>query len=403
VHVSGRDQPGVTAALMAHLADAGAGVADIEQMTAQGRLHLSVLISTPADHERDLLKELLLLGWERGLHIDFEPLEPDRPEDRKAPWFAVTVLGQPIGSDAMAAVADAIASHGANIERITRLARYPVTAYELVITAADIDPIRERLVKASRRLRFDVAVQPEGLSRRAIRLVALDVDSTLIQDEVIELLADEAGCLGEVAAVTAQAMAGELDFEQALRARVALLAGLEEDVLERARKRLRLTPGARTFVRTLKRLGFRTMIVSGGFSHFTDSLRHELGLDYAFGNRLEIVHGRLTGRVEGPVVDRRRKAEILRDVARIEGLDMTQTVAVGDGANDLDMLAAAGLGVAFNAKPVVADAADTSLNVPYLDAVLFVLGIRRDDVEAADALTTPVLTLLTDTGSTDGG
>ncbi|MEZ5232923.1 MAG: phosphoserine phosphatase SerB [Acidimicrobiales bacterium] len=385
VHVSGHDQPGVTAALMSHLAAAGAEVADVELITVRGRLHLSVLIGLRAEQEQPLLKELLLMGWQRGFHIDFEAVSADHHATRKAPWFAVTVLGQPLGSDAMAAATGAIAAHGANIERITCLARYPVSAYELVISAADIAPIREQLMSASRRLRFDVAVQPEGLRRRGIRLVALDVDSTLIQDEVIELLADEAGCREEVARVTAAAMAGELDFEAALRARVALLEGLEEEVLERARKRLRLTPGARTFVRTLKRLGFCTMIVSGGFTQFTDALKDELDLDYAFANQLEIVDGKLTGRVLGAVVDRRRKAEILAEVARAEGLAMHQTVAVGDGANDLDMLAAAGLGVAFNAKPVVADAADTSLNVPYLDAVLFVLGIRRDDVEAADA------------------
>ena len=390
VHVSGHDQPGVTASLMTHLADAGAEVLDVELITVRGRLHLSVLIT--ATTERPLLKELLLMGWERGFHVDFEPVDPVEPghqAPRKAPWFAVTVLGNPLGSGAMAAVTGAIAAHGSNIERITCLARYPVTAYELIISTTDIGPIREQLVLDSLRLRFDVAVQPAGLQRRAMRLVALDVDSTLIQDEVIELLADEAGCGDEVARITAAAMAGELDFEQALRARVALLAGMEEAVLERARARLRLTPGARTFVRTLKRLGFVTMIVSGGFTHFTDALRDELGLDYAFANRLEIRDGKLTGRLEGPVVDRRRKAEILAEVALREGLELHQTVAVGDGANDLDMLAAAGLGIAFNAKPIVADAADTALNVPYLDAVLFVLGIRRDDMEAADAELSP--------------
>jgi len=385
VHVSGHDQPGVTAALMAHLAEHGADVVDVELITVRGRLHLSVLVAVDVANRPPLLKELLLMGWERGFHIEFEPIDPASHATRKAPWWAVTVLGSPLGSDAMAAVTAAIARFGANIERITCLARYPVAAYELVVSATDIGPIREQLVSAARELRFDVAVQPDGLQRRAVRLVALDVDSTLIQDEVIELLADEAGCLEEVAGVTARAMAGELDFEEALRARVALLAGLDEGVLERARQRLRLTPGARTFVRTLKRLGFRTMIVSGGFTHFTDALRDELGLDHAFANRLEIVDGRLTGRLVGPVVDRRRKAEILTEVARLEGIGLHQTVAVGDGANDLDMLATAGLGIAFNAKPVVVDAADTSLSVPFLDAVLFVLGIRRDDVEAADA------------------
>jgi phosphoserine phosphatase len=180
-------------------------------------------------------------------------------------------------------------------------------------------------------------------------------------------------------------MAGELDFAASLCERVALLEGLDQDALDRVRGRMRLTPGARTFVRTLKRLGFKVAIVSGGFTAFTDHLRDELGLDHAVANELEVVDGRLTGRTVGPTVDRERKAEVLRELAAAEGLDLAQCVAVGDGANDLAMLTAAGLGIAFNAKPVVREAADTSVTVPYLDAILFLLGIRRDEVERADA------------------
>ncbi|MBW3619609.1 MAG: phosphoserine phosphatase SerB, partial [Actinobacteria bacterium] len=225
---------------------------------------------------------------------------------------------------------------------------------------------------------------PESLERRAKRLVVMDVDSTLIQDEVIELLAEEAGCAEEVRSVTERAMAGELDFETSLRQRVALLEGLDVAVFDDVRRRLRLTPGARTFVRTLKRIGFKVAIVSGGFTVFTDALKDELGLDHAVANELEIVDGRVTGRLVGPIVDRARKARILEELAALEGVSTDQTVAVGDGANDLDMLAAAGLGIAFNAKPVVREAADTSLSFPYLDAILFVLGVRREDVERAD-------------------
>jgi phosphoserine phosphatase len=384
VHLTGQDAPGLTAALMARLAELGAGVLDVDQIAIRQRLHLSVLISAPTG--RDLLKELLLFGWERGVQIEFEivPTEAE-PVPQEPAWFAVTLLGQELGATHLAAAAGAIARGGGNIERILCLARYPVTCYELSVSAADIDPVRAFLVDAARASRFDVAVQRDDLSRRAVRLVALDVDSTLIQDEVIDLLADEAGVGAEVAAITAAAMAGELDFEEALRARVALLAGSDTALLERARERLRLTPGARTFIRTLKRLGFRTAIMSGGFSAFTDALQADLGVDYAFANVLEVHDGRLTGRVTGPVVDRARKAQLLAEVAAVEGIELAQTVAVGDGANDLDMLAAAGLGIAFNAKPVVRDAADAAVSVPYLDAILFVLGIRRADVERADA------------------
>jgi phosphoserine phosphatase len=301
----------------------------------------------------------------------------------------VTVLGHgfqtPLSPAELAAVAGGIAAAGGNIDRIVRLARYPVYAYEFRVSGADPLALRTRLGQAAAAHRLDVALQPAGLERRAKRLVVLDVDSTLIQDEVVELLADEAGCGEQVRAVTERAMAGELDFESALRERVRRLAGLDTEALERARSRVRLTPGARTFVRTLKRLGYSVGIVSGGFTHFTDPLARELDLDHAVANVLEVRDGRLTGEVLGEVVDRARKAQLLQEFADAEGIPVSQTVAVGDGANDLDMIAAAGLGVAFNARPVVQQAADTTVNVPYLDAVLFVLGVTRDEVEAADA------------------
>lgn len=373
---------------MARLAAADAGIIDVEQITIRQRLHLSLLISLPAPEtstatHRDLLKELLLFGWERSCSVEFELVGAEEPTN-PTPTYAVTLLAQDLKPEHFGAAASAIAQGGGNIERITCLARFPATAYELTVSAQYIEPVRQNLIAASQLHRFDIAVQRDGLSRRAIRLVALDVDSTLIQDEVIDLLADECGQRDRVAAITAQAMAGELDFGEALTARVALLAGMDEAIVERARQRMRLTPGARTFVRTLKRLGFKLALVSGGFTQFTDYLRAELGVDYAFANELEIIDGKLTGRVVGPIVDRRRKAQLLTDVAAREGIDLAQTVAVGDGANDLDMLAVAGLGIAFNAKPVVRDTADMALNVPYLDAILFVLGIRRDDVTEAD-------------------
>ena len=218
-----------------------------------------------------------------------------------------------------------------------------------------------------------------------MRLVVMDVDSTLLQDEAIDVLAARAGCAAEVREVTAAAMRGELDFAESLHQRVAMLAGLDASVIDEVAGSLRLAPGARTLIRTLKRLGYRCGIVSGGFTQLTDWLTIELGLDFAEANTLEIAGGKLTGRIVGQVVDRAGKERALRHFAAAVGVPLSQTVAVGDGANDLDMISAAGLGIAFNAKPAVRDAADTSLSVPHLDAILYLLGISRDDVEAADA------------------
>ena len=329
-------------------------------------------------------KELLFYGWESDIHVDFEVVE-SKSTRSSMPRFVVTVIGQSLPPRALQAVTQAIADGGGNIDRIVRLSRYPVVSYEFVIVDGDLDDIRRHLVAASAMHGIDVAVQRESLERRAKRLVMIDVDSTLIEDEVIELLAEEAGCRDEVAAITERAMAGELDFEAALRERVALLKGLSAEAIERVAGRVTLTPGARTFTRTLRRLGFRVALVSGGFTVFTDRLKDQLGIDHAYANELEVAEGRLTGRVAGEVIDRPGKADILRHVAQQEGIPLEQTVAIGDGANDLDMLAAAGLGIAFNAKPAVREVADTTLNVPYLDAILFLLGIRRDEVEAADA------------------
>lgn len=383
VRVTGRDRPGITASLLSVLDAYGVDLYDVEQVTTRERLTLDLLIGLP-DGVDGALKELLFLGWEHQLHVDFEILETNGHTTPAGPRLALTVIGQPLTAAAVGAVASEIAAAGANIDRITRLSRYPVVSYEMVVSGGDADVLRAGLLRTTQTHGVDVAVQPEGLERRAKRLVVMDVDSTLIQDEVIELLAARAGRRDEVRAITERAMAGELDFREALEERVALLAGLDATALDDVRAEVRLTPGARTFVRTLKRLGFKLAIVSGGFSHITEPLRASLGIDHSVANELEIVDGRLTGRLVGEVVDRARKAEVLEQVAAAEGIPLEQTVAIGDGANDLDMLARAGLGIAFNAKPVVREAADTAVSVPYLDAVLFVLGIRRDDVEAAD-------------------
>jgi phosphoserine phosphatase len=380
MRINGPDRPGITSRLMSALDELDAMIEDVEQVVVRRHLTMGLVIRVPEGAD---LNGLRAFGVGTGLSVDVEVV--DLPPTDRALGVVVTVIAPQLRPADLAAVADAIASCGGNIDRILRLSTYPVCSYELTVLGAGIDPLRKALLDATRDRAVDLAIQPDGLGRRAQRLVVLDVDSTLIQDEVIDLLADEAGCRDEVAAVTAAAMAGELDFEAALRSRVALLAGLDVAALDRVRERVRLTPGARTFVRTLRRMGFRVAIVSGGFTFVTDALRDALELDHAFANELEVRDGRLTGRLVGEVVDRKRKAALLVEVARREHIPLDQTVAVGDGANDLDMLAAAGLGVAFNAKPVVREAADAALNVPYLDALLFILGIRRSEVEAADA------------------
>nr|WP_218891673.1 phosphoserine phosphatase SerB [Actinomycetospora corticicola] len=388
VTVTGPDFPGVSATLFTVLAEHGAEMLDVQQATIHGHLTLSVLVGVTGDPQR-LAASLDLAIPALGLAVTVET-GGDASSVHPYSTHVVSVLGRPIAAADFAEVARTLASLRVNIDRVRRVADYPVTGLELRISVPGIAPptdtaLRQALVGASQRAGVDVAVQRVGIAQRAKRLIVFDVDSTLVQGEVIEMLAAHAGREAEVRAVTEAAMRGEIEFAESLHRRVATLAGLPASCLDDVAAQIRLTPGARTTIRTLKRLGYRCGVVSGGFTHVIEYLVADLGLDYAAANELEVVDGHLTGRVVGEVVDRAGKARSLLDFAARFEVPIEQTVAVGDGANDLDMLAAAGLGIAFNAKPVVAAAADTALSYPFLDAVLFVLGVTRDEIEVADA------------------
>ena len=387
ITVTGEDRPGVTGNLLAAIATTGAEVLDIQQVVVHGHLTLALVLTVgESAAANEALRDAAAIAAHRlGLTLSVAEGEGDnaRPRQGRA---AVVVLGSPLQAAAVGLITNQIAAHGANIDRIRRLSRYPVTTIEFDVSGARVEELRRELALFAAENAVDIAVAPGGLARRGRRLVVLDVDSTLIQQEVIELLAAHAGREAEVAEVTARAMAGELDFAESLRGRVAALQGLPESVIDAVRDSVVLTPGARTLVRTLKRMGFTVALVSGGFIEVVGPLAQALGIDYARANHLEIVDGHLTGRVTGDIVDRAGKAAALREFAAAAGLPLSRTVAIGDGANDLDMLAAAGLGIAFNAKPVVRSQADASVNVPYLDSVLFLLGISREEIEEADSL-----------------
>ncbi len=391
ITLTGPDRPGVTSRLFSVLSAFPVVVTDVEQVVIRGRLTLGVLVAyagpPPTGTGRTigrLWAAMEQVADDLGMEVELSTGSRAR-EKRRRGRLHVTVLGNPLQPAAMAGISGRIAAAGANIDRIERLAHEPVTCIEMIVSGANPDTLRTELAAEAAHQQVDVAVQRAGLHRRAKRLIVMDVDSTLIQGEVIELLAAHAGVLEQVSKVTTSAMRGDQDFAASLRERVAMLEGLPEAVFDKVREEVVLTPGVQTMVRTLKRLDYRFALVSGGFTQITDHLAAQLGIDYAAANTLEVVDGKLTGRVVGEIVDRPGKARALRQFAADAGIPISQTVAIGDGANDLDMLAAAGMGIAFNAKPIVREAAHTAVNVPYMDAILYLLGISRDEVEAADA------------------
>lgn len=384
--VSGIDTPGITQALFDTLAPFAITVLDIEQVVIRERLILTVLISLNPAHADSIAEDLHLCGEKLGVDIATSFLEQGESTiAAKTGLVHVVALGNPLAPKAIAAIASAIATRGGNIERIHRTASYPITAIEFTVSGADQTAVRQCLAEVTTEHSVDIAVSPGGLMRWAKKLVVMDVDSTLIQQEVIELLAAKAGAQDKVKEITDAAMRGELDFAASLKARVALLAGLPESVIADVQSEIALTPGARTLVKTLHQLGHSVAVVSGGFTSVIEPLVKELGISHYRANTLEIVDGKLTGKVLDPIVDRAAKATALKDFAAVEGVLLEQTVAIGDGANDLDMISIAGLGIAFNAKPAVKAAAASSVSAPYLDSVLYLLGISREDIEEAGA------------------
>ena len=385
--LSGADAPGVTQSLFEALSPFALTVLDMEQVVIRGRLILTVLIQLDPAHADGVEDDLLALGERLKLDvaIDFTDIVRDPRVSEQA--LQLVILAKELRPISVARVSAVISSHQGNVERFRRTASFPITAIEFDVSLpADqsAKDLQRDLADLALNEGIDLAIEAGGLMRRSKRIVMLDMDSTFIQQEVIDLLAEEAGVGAEVKKITESAMRGDLDFQQSLEARTSLLAGLAETALISTRSKITLTPGARTLVRTLHRLGHKVGIVSGGFTNVIAPLMEEMSVDFFRANTLEVQDGKLTGKIVGAIVDRAAKAKFLTEFAQTEGVPLSQTIAVGDGANDLDMLKTAGLGIAFNAKPAVKAEADSSINTPYLDGILYLMGIPRDEIDAAD-------------------
>ncbi len=396
INVTGQDRPGLTAQLTGVLSGFGAEILDIGQAVIHDHLSLGLVVAIPGESKSSpILKEVLYAAHGLNVAVTFTPIEPERYES----WVAeqgkdrhiITLLGRKLTADHVSKVAHAMADASLNIDQIVRLSGRSSldsphgtsrACVEFAVSGpvTDETALRTTLLDIADETVVDVSFKVDDLYRRSRRLVVFDMDSTLIQVEVIDELAKEAGAGEEVAAITTAAMRGELDFSESLRRRVATLEGLPESVLASVAERLPLTEGTERLASTLKRLGYKLGIVSGGFDYFASLLKEKLGFDYVYANKLEIRNGKLTGKVIGPIVDGERKAEIVKEIAAAENLSLQQTIAVGDGANDLPMLAVAGLGVAFHPKPIVAEKAARAISTVGLDGLLYLIGVRDRDL-----------------------
>jgi phosphoserine phosphatase len=379
---TGRDAPGITARISRALAQANVRLSDVEQVVVQDLLTLGFAVEV--DDEPALLKELLFIAKELGLSLDYrKPQDPHAPGRQR---YAVTLIARTLGPAEMQTVSEILAAHGANIDRINRLSEGGLASVEFAVSLhGEVAPLKRALLAAAGKGAFDCALQRETLLRRSKRLIVMDMDSTLIRIEVIDELARAYGVGDRVASITQRAMRGEMDYDQSLRERVALLRGLDARVLYELAAALPLTEGAETLLRVLQRLGYRTAVISGGFSVAAEALQKRLGIDFAWSNTLEIDGGALTGRVLGPIVNAQRKADILEELARRENVPLDQVIAIGDGANDLLMLQKAGHGIAFHAKPKLREAVHTSISAMGLDAILYLLGITGRDIASLES------------------
>lgn len=390
--INGNDHPGVTAAFTGTLSQHGVNVLDIGQAVIHDRLNLGLLIEIPDTSESGaVMKELLFLAHSQRLEINFTPIAEDDYEhwvgSQGRPRFIVTLLGRKLSAANISHVAEVVARHGLNIDSITRLSgrfslrehnprRRACVEFSIRGDTENLEQLRHDLLAITRDDEVDVAFQADDIYRRNRRLIVFDMDSTLIQCEVIDELARAAGVGDEVAAITEAAMRGEIPFNESFERRLATLEGLDESVLAGIARSLPVTEGAERLISNLKRLGYRVGILSGGFTYFANHLKQRFGVDCVSANELDIVDGRLTGKVKGEIVNGEKKAELLRAMAADLGVDMRQTIAVGDGANDLPMLSIAGLGVAFHAKPLVRENARHAISTLGLDGILYLLGVR---------------------------
>jgi len=395
IRITGADKPGVTASISRILAQYDVTILDIGQAEIHDSLSLGVLAAIPSTAEAaPVLKDVLFRVHEMGLAVSFTPVTPESYDHWVAgqgkPRHIITLLARTIQADAIARVTSIVAEHDLNIDHINRLSgRVPLDKRSETTRAcvefsvrgdADQSALRAQFLEAANDLGVDIAFQEDDVYRRTRRLVCFDMDSTLIETEVIDELAHAAGVGEQVAEITERAMQGELDFTQSFEQRVALLKGLSGDVLEGIAERLPVTEGAERLISNLKALGYKTAILSGGFTYFGRYLQQRLGIDYVYANELEMEGGIVTGRVTGRVVDGARKAELLQELAEREGIRLEQTIAVGDGANDLPMLSVAGLGIAFRAKPLVRENAKHAISTLGLDGLLYLLGYHDRDI-----------------------